>query len=121
MGTHLQSLKSNLQNKGYRITKPNQDHGKRAQGSKDVLSSHAQTSELQSYPVQKGQGVSLFQGRRRYNRTERLWWSDQAYLPQESEDDQEDPLENGDHLRKGQEEVRHPKMPEAMQVLRARW
>merc|ERR1712071_699910 len=62
MGTHLQSLKSNLQNKGYRITKPNQDHGKRAQGSKDVLSSHAQTSELQSYPVQKGQGVSLLPG-----------------------------------------------------------
>merc|ERR1712110_956825 len=80
MGTHLWSLKSNLQKKGnntlayYCI----QD-GKRTKGTKNVLPGDAQAPELQGDSVQEGQGVAVLPGSSTLQpKAVRLWWSDQA-------------------------------------------
>merc|ERR1712076_154204 len=94
MGTHLQSLKSNLQKKGnntlaYYCT---QD-GKRTKGTKNVLPGDAQAPELQGDSVQEGQGVAVLPGSSTLQpKAVRVWWSDQAHLPQEGKDHQEDRL-----------------------------
>merc|ERR1712226_23742 len=121
MGTHLQSLKSNLQKKGNNtLAYYCRQDGKRTKGTKNVLPGDAQAPELQGDSVQEGQGVAVLPGSSTLQpKAIRLWWSDQADLPQEGKD-QEDRPEDGNHLRQGQEEVRHHEADQAMQVLRAR-
>merc|ERR1711976_518247 len=119
MGTQLWSLKSNLQKHTH---SRHCDHGKRSKGSKDLLPGHPKAPKLQGDPVQEGQGVSILPGSTTIEpKAERLWWSDQAHLPQEGQDHQEDCAQDGNQLRQGQEEVRHHEANQAMQVLRARW
>ena len=61
--------------------------------------------------------TGLAQGDRRYNQKQRLWWSDQADLPQEGEDDQEDRPPS--RVLQVQAETLRP--DQALQALRARW
>merc|ERR1712079_89635 len=114
-------LISRVSSRTYRNTQKRHENGQRPEGSKDLLPGHPKAPKLQGDPVQEGQGISLLPGSTTiYPKAERLWWSDQADLPQEGQDHQEDRVEDGNHLRQGQEEVRHHEADQAMQVLRAR-
>merc|ERR1712110_228422 len=101
MGTHLWSLKSNLQKKGNNtLAYYCRQDGKRTKGTKNVLPGDAQAPELQGDSVQEGQGVAVLPGSSTLQpKAVRLWWSDQADLPQEGNDHQEDRPEDGNHLR----------------------
>merc|ERR1711879_786881 len=99
----------------------NLENGKRPKSQENLLPCHQEAPKLQGHPVQKGQRISILPGSTTiYPKTERLWWSDQADLSQESQDHQKDCFEDGNHLRQGQEEVRHHGTNQEVQILRTR-
>merc|ERR1712046_505285 len=100
----------------------NYENGKRPKSPKNLLPCHQETPKLQGDPVQERQRISILPGSKAIQpKTERLWWSDQADLSQESQDHQKDCVEDGNHLRQGQEEVRHHETNQEVQILRTRW
>ncbi len=77
-----------------------------------------QTHTPQGHPVQEGQGLYL-RARKASLRSQtiRLWWSDQARLPQEGEDDKEGRIKIGVHSV----QIQDAAPDQALQALRAWW
>lgn len=77
-----------------------------------------QTHSPQGHPIQEGQGFSLRAGKASLRpQTIRLWWSDQARLPQEGKDNEEGCVKIGVHSVQVQDAI----TSEALQALRAWW
>merc|ERR1712189_104460 len=82
------------------------------------------TRKHQNFKVtqyKKGKESPFCQGRRRYNRKQSGYGGQTKPIFHKGQDHQEDCAQDGNHLRQGQEEVRHHEANQAMQVLRARW